>query len=162
MTDKMYGDLLLMLWSGVGMALLGLAVLAMAWSTRRSAAASRTWPTTPGTIIASSIKERRGKGGQNYTVQISYAYRTGDKEHTGDRIQWGIPHHTQIQAAGIVARYPAGQPVTVYYHPQRPQQAVLDPQGTVGSESLLMVAALLLLPGGGMAAFALFKLAGAG
>ena len=160
MTDKMYGDLQLLLWIGVGMALLGLAVLAMAWMTRRTATASRTWPTAAGTILTSHLEERKGKGGPNVHPKISYAYRAGAGEHTGQRVQWGVGRHTAAEAAAIVEKYPVGRQVTVYYHPHNPQQAVLDPHGTVGSAAMLFVAGLCLLPGVAMAVFALFKLAG--
>jgi hypothetical protein len=56
-------------------------------------------------------------------------------------------------AEKAASRYSVGQPVTVYYDPEQPGNAVLEPESREGSLALLIVAVLCAVTGGLFLAF---------
>ena len=63
-----------------------------------------------------------------FAPQIAYEYvvdgRTYRSEHVAfGKVFWSLAPR---RAAAKVARYPAGAQVTVYFNPQRPEEAVLE------------------------------------
>ena len=69
------------------------------------------------------------------------------------RDQWPYdPGHSQI-AEKAASQYRQGQPVTVYYNPAQPGNAVLEPDNRQGSLAPLIFAAISAVIGGAMLAF---------
>jgi uncharacterized protein DUF3592 len=91
--------------------------------------ASIYWPTTEGIIISSHVTEECCNSyTEGWYPQISYRYSVNQQEYTSNRIelvyvaiQWG----GSIQS--IVEKYPVGQKVSVYFNPNNPAEAVLEP-----------------------------------
>jgi len=120
--------------------LIGFTLLYMGARNVWQAKASNQWPSTDGLIVEASIKRQ----GNSYMPKIVTSYNVN-----------GQPFHTETthfgQTAGssdsteadlLLLRYPQGAKVRVFYNPQDPSQAVLEP----GFD-----AELLWLPGGGLA-----------
>ena len=96
---------------------------------------SKTWPTVGGVIVKSEIEEQTSTTGdganKKNTVKslpkIAYQYQVDGQSHKNTRISFSS---SSGNAQQIVARYPKGKPVQVYYNPDKPKQAVLVPGGT--------------------------------
>lgn len=111
---------------GVGMLVVGVIGL-------RRAAASTDWPTTQGVIVSSEVERVRRNDPERgftwtYHARISYGYSVGGEPYTGDRVGVGdYGSNTNHHARSVVRQYPVGSHVTVYYDPDRPQIALLEP-----------------------------------
>lgn len=87
-----------------------------------------TWPSTTGTIIASSY-EMSGSGEETrYTIKVQYTFEVDGKELQGNKLfpgrsQRAYAHRREVDKA--LGRYPEGQKVTVYYDPEQPSRAGL-------------------------------------
>lgn len=104
--------------------------------TYRSMQAAR-WPTTQGTVISSRLGESSSdKGGRTYRVDIRYRYDVAG--HTYESNQYdgtGTSTYSgwRDQKQAAVAAHRPGKPVTVYYDPADPADAMLStvvPPGT--------------------------------
>jgi hypothetical protein len=111
---------------------------------RAKAAASATWPTAPGTVTQSRIDAVPDREGDTlYGPVVQYGYRVGGMDYTAERIGWGgREYNTKEKAEAVCARYPAGQPVAVYYDPQAPSKAVLEPSAKGGMSWAPVLAAI--------------------
>jgi hypothetical protein len=93
------------------------------------------WPSTLGKVIASGIqsnKKKPGDAGYNFSDTevsneplVEYEYAVGDRKYRGRRITIG-EKTAGFEREGILARYPVGTAVTVYYDPANPHKAVLE------------------------------------
>jgi hypothetical protein len=98
---------------------------------RRRARAARAWPATSGRIVTSSVEEKRLPGDRpnvRFAPRVAYEYEVEGRRYQSERIAfrdvfWSLAPQGP---AAQVARYPEGAAVTVYYDPQRPQDAVLE------------------------------------
>ena len=93
---------------------------------RRRMAAVRQWPSTMGAVNASYLERRSSSesGYTNYPV-VQYSYQIGGQAYKGAKIAPG-PEVGGTGAGKVVARYPAGAQVMVFYNPQSPSDAVLE------------------------------------
>jgi hypothetical protein len=93
---------------------------------RRRMAAVKQWPSTMGTVIASYL-ERRSSSESGYTnyPAVQYSYQVSGQPYQGAKIAPG-PEVGGTGAGKVVARYPAGAQVMVFYNPQNPSDAVLE------------------------------------
>ena len=125
---------------------------------------SRSWTATDGTITLSKMESgtaRRRRSFRRrtyYSPQIQYRYRAGDRELLGERISadnvrfLGMKtiDSSRTDAAEveqIVSRYPVGSTARVYYDPDDPTRALLEP-GTTSGAMLRAAAGSLLFLGG--------------
>jgi hypothetical protein len=132
---------------------------------RRIAIASARWPTVAGIIATSdvieeSIEEKdededdksRIRRIYRYQVDLRYAYQVGKRDFVGTAANWGATtiYGLREVAEKAAGQYQKGQPVTVYYDPDRPGQAVLEPDNRQGSLAPLIAAAICAIFGGVM------------
>jgi len=127
----------------LGLPLAGLLVACGAFAAyfkqRRDFKASASWPAIPGTIVSSKIVEEtetrrdddddgRVRTTTTYSPDIRFAYRVGDNDYAANTWKLGaiMGSGSPNYAEGVVGRFAAGQAVTVYYDPARPDVAVLD------------------------------------
>ena len=75
--------------------ILGFFLIAATLWSLVNAEASRSWPSTLGTIALSRTLEEHAQShygkGITYIPQISYTYGVGDRDYKGDRISFGMP-----------------------------------------------------------------------
>jgi hypothetical protein len=100
--------------------------------------ASKKWPTAPGTVISSAL-EQSPDNKRRYRAAVQYRYRVG-KDYQSSRVFWGGNEGRKRHMASVVASYPAGATVPVYYDPQNPAEAVIDPTQNAGSRPLVLYA----------------------
>ena len=93
---------------------------------RRKMAAVSQWPSTMGTVVISTIEQRSSSEGgyTNYPV-VQYSYQVGGQAYQGVKLAPG-PEVGGTGAGKVVARYPAGAQVMVFYNPHNPSDAVLE------------------------------------
>jgi len=101
-------------------------LLGIIFFTRRKVEQASNWPSTMGMVLMSTLEARHdSEGGYTYYPVVQYEYRVMGQPYQGNRIMPG-PSVGGSGANKVVARYPAGTQVTVYYDPNNPSDAVLE------------------------------------
>lgn len=111
--------------------LFGIAIGLTGYSSYQSGVDSKDWPTVSGVIIQSEIETRTsttGEGANRKTVEksyprVKYEFSVNGRSFVSNAIKFG----QSADAYKTVARYPVGQIVAVFYNPDKPDQAVLEP-----------------------------------
>lgn len=106
------------------------------------AEASEEWPSVEGIVTHSELNKSRDSDGKDmYSANIQYRYSVDGKEYTDGSIQT-MDGSTSMKSSvkKTVKKYAVGTQVRVYYDPEFPNTAVLEP-GTS-----LMFGILLKLP----------------
>ena len=115
---------------------------------RWRAASSRNWPWTMGTVVNARIREEvhvaeHGRAYSRYYPEVAYEYVVEGRTYRSKRIRFGgLPFVYSTDREEIetwLADYPGGRQVQVYYHPQRPEEAVLQPGGSTAAAILIVV-----------------------
>jgi hypothetical protein len=106
--------------------ILNVIFLVILFFMRRRMAVVSQWPSTMGTVNASYLERRSSSEGgyTNYPV-VQYAYQVSGQAYQGMKVAPG-PEVGGTGAGTVVARYPAGAQVMVFYNPQNPSDAVLE------------------------------------
>lgn len=106
--------------------LLNVIFLAILFFMRRRMATVRQWPSTMGTVNASYLERRHSSdsGSTDYPV-VEYSYQIGGQAYKSTKIAPG-PEVGGTGMGKVVARYPVGAQVMVFYNPQKPSDAVLE------------------------------------
>ncbi|GAB4459029.1 MAG: hypothetical protein OHK0041_23680 [Anaerolineales bacterium] len=119
-------------------------LLASIFFTQRKANAAKNWPATVGTILESTLETRRSSTNSGWVQypRIAYAYTVSGQSFTSSRISPGM-EVGGTSAPGVIAKYPPGAQVKVYYHPQNPSDAVLE-INTPASVMLLWIALVVI------------------
>ena len=83
-----------------------------------NARASAAWPKTVGKIVASQVAEQSSRGKRSYWADVHYTFLRDGGEVIGKTLSFGASRSSARQSAeAIVARYPVGKEVDVYYNP---------------------------------------------
>ena len=89
-----------------------------------------TWPHVTGTITSSVVHSKLMVGGKgkfmSYWPGVQYEYVVGNKRITGNRIRFIVRGMSERETRRIVADYPAGKSVSVYFDPSDAASAVLE------------------------------------
>ena len=106
--------------------ILNVIFLVIIFFMRRRMAAVSQWPSTMGTVSTSYLERRSSSdsGYTNYPV-VQYSYQVSGQAYQGMKIAPG-PEVGGTGAGKVVARYPAGAQVMVFYNPQSPSDSVLE------------------------------------
>jgi len=114
------------------------------WLSFQQMQASSKWPSTKGKITVSKLVTPNPMKSNNKKAKVLYAYRVGAGTYSGSRIKYanttGSAQHYQ---AALIAPYPVGADVDVFYDPANPKVAVLEPGG--GIRGYLLVLPPLIL-----------------
>ncbi len=93
---------------------------------RRKMAEVSQWPSTMGVVQMSTIEQRHSsEGGYTDYPVIQYSYQIGGQTYQSMKLAPG-PEVGGTGARNVVAKYPAGTQVMVFYNPQNPSDAVLE------------------------------------
>ena len=118
----------LMLIIGGPAALVGGALCWVGVQNLRRGSASKHWPTTEGRILSSVVRRSSGRQGTICEPDIVYQYAVDGTDYAHWAVDLrGLGTTCGSVAAEVVARYPVGATVTVYYDPDHPERAVLEP-----------------------------------
>ena len=107
--------------------ILNVIFLGILFFMRRRMAAVSQWPSTMGTVSASYLERRHSSsdsGSTNYPV-VQYSYQVSGQSYQSTKLAPG-PEVGGTGAGKVVARYPTGAQVMVFYNPQNPSDAVLE------------------------------------
>lgn len=92
-------------------------------------AASSTWPSTDGVVVKSSSTlvdyrdPKSGQLGKRAIVDFAYTYTVDGQSYTGSKL---APSLAIAQPVDMVAKYPMGANVKVFYDPAAPSDAALE------------------------------------
>ena len=117
------------------------------WTILQDARASASWPSVQGQVTSSVVdRSTDSEGGTSYSPEVDYEYTVNDQRFSADRIKFGEnSYSSRRQAEDVVARYPVGQTVAVYYDPVEPETAVLEPGVSSGSYIVIGIGAIFVL-----------------
>jgi hypothetical protein len=92
---------------------------------RRRMAVVSQWPSTMGNVVMSTIDRRSSDDGYTDYPVVQYGYQVNGQSYQGTKLAPG-PEVGGTGARKVVAKYPAGAQVMVFYNPQNPGDAVLE------------------------------------
>jgi len=115
-----------LLFAGIGGGLIFAAV-----KSKQKAAASQGWPSVPGVVsrtgVEASVQGVDDDSPPSYSPRVTYRYQVMGVEVENSRIAFGgVASGSRKKAEQFTAGYPVGTPVTVYYNPADPKDAVLE------------------------------------
>jgi hypothetical protein len=105
--------------------ILNVVFLGVIFFMRRRMATVSQWPSTMGTVMMSTIETRSSSDGSTDYPVVQYSYQVGGRPYQSMKIAPG-PEVGGTGARKVVAKYPAGAQVMVFYDPQNPSDAVLE------------------------------------
>jgi hypothetical protein len=111
---------------------------------------SRSWPKVSGTIIQSILEthhqtDDEGDTSTTYGVSVHYRYTVSGQEFQGRRRTFSdVRTSSRRRTEAILARYPQGGTVDVYYDPEDPSSCVLE-TGVGGSAYVFLAFAIVLV-----------------
>ena len=128
----------------------GLFLLWQGSKEHRTCRESRNWPCVEGRITESTMQVTRRHRSTSYSPRVSYTYSVMGQAYFGTGMTIGATQgfSSQAKVQAQLAKYPLGQPAPVYYDPQQPAQATLEPGATQGAWRTLLMGVIT----GGMGA----------
>lgn len=137
----------------------GLVLIVFTGYSAYKSTAAQSWPRTSGTItesrtsryMTSSSYSRRTR--YKRRPKLRYKYHVGGKKYENGRITFTTLNLLNLQFGDVktgfyktLEQYPKGKSIVVYYNPENPQDAVVEPKLTMSFYGLLLIA-------GGLTAF---------
>ena len=115
--------------AGAGL-LIALALGVVVWRVRRlkrAVEAAKRWPTASGRVVGTQIDVRSFSRGISYGAIIAYEYDIAGVRYRSNRYSLSGPHYFSFEGRTkrLLARFPAGTPVTVHYDPAKPGEGVI-------------------------------------
>jgi hypothetical protein len=130
---------------------LGALLLWQAWRRQQKVKASMSWPYVLGKVLAASVRQVVVRGDAdtrdttNYVPSVQYEYQVGGQNYQGNRLAFQEKgYNSHKKAFKLVADFPVGGPVSVYFDPANPQNAVLERKAH-GNNFILAVGGILVL-----------------
>ena len=114
---------------------------------------SRSWPTVQGQVVSSELRESRNSDNElMYSADVRYTYSVNGQQYENTMITM-MDGSTSMRSSvqNTVHKYRAGTTVTVYYKPDDPAFALLEPGFSLGV--LLMGSFMVCFPLAGILAF---------
>ena len=105
--------------------ILNVIFLAVIFFMRRRMATVSQWLSTMGTVVMSTIDRRSTSDGYTDYPVVQYSYQIGGQPYQSTKLAPG-PEVGGTGARKVVAKYPAGAQMMVFYDPQNPSDAVLE------------------------------------
>ena len=110
------------------------------------ATATLSWYSCTGTVVRTEV-EKIGKRHSWYRPSVSYDYIVDGHQYTGHKYRWGGFVLSKEVVNEIIAEYPVGGIVNVYYSPNSPQQSVLVPGRSWGNYVFFVLGLMVFLLG---------------
>lgn len=141
--------------------MVGIGAFVQYFMLRRQGAASMKWPTVSGKVTRVSVvaeeRQEDGDDGRNrittvYRPDVQYSYAVGGREFHSSAWKWGWTalYPDEESAKAPAAKYTAGANVPVFYNPEIPEQAILEPGNKDGTAAQIVFGAMFALTGAGM------------
>lgn len=100
--------------------------------------ASRNWPSTQGTVSGANITTGRTKSGRYWNVNFDYNFTVNGQQYSGHESN---RHNSEWDAQNDLNSKQDGTPITVYYHPDTPDDNRLQTGLSEGEIFLVIIAA---------------------
>jgi hypothetical protein len=116
---------------------------------RFAANAVKDWPSTPGKVTGSRVSYDSSTSKTGAVPFVTYTYEVQGKTYRDGRISPGILTVAgRTSAEKVVALYPRGADVTVYYNPKNASEAYLEKssQRQLGGMCGIMIMVNLAMP----------------
>ena len=121
--------------------LAGLFLTYFATNNALNASKTKSWPTAEGTIVTSEIT----RSASRYVLHIVYTYTVDDTEYSSEKI--GLNNYAQykkkVDAESAIEQFPLNSKVTVYYNPDKVDEAILKP-GIRGEHIFMFLLGLVI------------------
>ena len=127
--------------------LIGLGLFAYAGRIIAKRREKASWPQTTGEVLSSRI-ELGNKNRHNIVPDIRYKYKVNLVEYESTKISSALVDNQYVSAAQLEAlreKYAVGKPVTVFYNPDDPAEAVLDTTAYIGDLVIFFVIGIMVL-----------------
>ena len=132
---------------------LGGLLLWLGWRNRQRVLASMAWPSVPGRVTASSVREefRRGNtdtpDSSSYVPVVQYEYQVGTQMFKGHRVSFQDKVYDSAKTAfRAVQAFQVGTAVAVFYDPGNPSSCVLE-RKAYNNSTPIVVGVILVLGG---------------
>jgi hypothetical protein len=113
-----------------------------AWQVRR-------WPRVPGVILSASLKHSRAadEEAESFQPLVRYSYTVDGVKREGRRLalRGTDAGGSESWAREVLARYPVGKPISVFYNPANPDEAAIEASAPPLARGLLVLGCLLML-----------------
>lgn len=128
------------------------------WPQFKYAYDSKNWPTTTGTITESKVESWMKDGSSVYDARITFTYMVEGKKYSSSKTNTSGSYTggNITRAKEIVAEYPMGKTVDVYYDPEVPGSGSLKP-GLSGKDIAITAIPLLFFILGLLVLFRVIK-----
>ena len=114
----MFVSVFAMLFGATGLGLIGFNI----WL-RQKAAQTAQWANTQGVIVESFVDD---SDSDSIAPRLVYTYQVNGQTLRGWRVSYALRGANRRAVEEIVARYPSGKKVLVFYDPNAPASAVLE------------------------------------
>jgi hypothetical protein len=123
---------------GVGLliAIGGVIMLVVAYSSSKQAESSKSWPSAAARLLECEVRGQSttndGRTSVSYRVEVRYQYEVGAQLITGDQIYAGgtVGYEHKADAVGLQNELRQASPLRVYYSPEDPKESLLKPGDT--------------------------------
>jgi hypothetical protein len=105
--------------------ILNIVFLTIIFFMRRRMATVSQWPATMGNVIMSTVERRSSEDGYTDYPVVQYSYQVGGQAYQSYKLAPG-PEMGGTGVRKVIAKYPAGAQVMVFYDPRNPAEAVLE------------------------------------
>jgi hypothetical protein len=113
---------------GYALFIFGLAAFILSMLAIRRAKASKSWPTTEGTITGTELESAYDDDGDlsGYTPRVYYDYTIDGRTYSSGTYGISTGKMNQARAEQVIAPFLAGQKVRVFYNPKNQHDAVIN------------------------------------
>jgi hypothetical protein len=94
--------------------------------------ASQSWPQTDGIVMQTWLEESSSRGGPEYAAIVAYKYVVNGVEYRSERLSYPERRGAKSEALRKLIKYPPGSVCSLYYDPQSPGDACLEPGPNYG------------------------------
>lgn len=126
-----------------------------------TAKASTDWPSVQGVVAHSEVvRSRDSDGDTTYKAEVIYDYVVNGESLESNKRRIGATSSSSNSSGAykVTRKYPKASDVTVYYNPEAPEEAVLEPGVFIESKILWYVGLVLMIIGVLMAGGIIFKI----
>ncbi len=114
--------------AGIVFLIVGIGTLVLGFSWYNNAKETEKWPTVEGVVVSATVNTHESDGSTMYKPVITYKYSVNGKEYTSPKLSFSdYSSSNSDYAYETVNKYPKGTKVTVFYNPEKPYKAVLEP-----------------------------------
>ena len=129
----------------------GIFMLVKYFQDKKKAEESQAWSATAGQVTQSYVRESQTRDDDGYLTttyypEVRYTYQVMGVEYAGDKVSFGgAVGGNRNKASEVVAQYPIGKNITVYYDPNNHEDAVIERR--MGSKGFLIIGVVFTLVG---------------